>query len=348
MKTKPFGFRKKKKIMRFWKNKKIFITGATGFIGSWLTLRLIEEGASVFFLDYEEKKRSVLKEHSKPFSLECVKGSLKDKKLLEEIFFKKNFDFVFHLGAQTQVTKALEDPVETYEVNTLGTVYLLEACRKHLKNIQGIIIASSDKAYGSHDDLSLEESCYMKPEFPYDVSKACVEWISASYYKTYQLPIVLTRCGNVYGGGDFNLLRLIPYTISSLLKNKPISLRSDGSCVRDYIFVEDVVQGYMQLARAMTEQKILGECFNFGACQPHSVLEVVNKISTLMNKKETQIQLLSQAHNEISYQKLNPSKAFKILGWKARFSFDLGLKSTIEWYSNDFKACEKKLCLSTQ
>lgn len=323
--------------MSFWKNKQVFMTGATGFIGSWLTLRLIEKGARVFFLDNRENRRSILNEQYPSDRIEKLEGCLTDKKSLFRILQKTSFDFIYHLGAQTQVTQALEDPVSTYEINALGTAYLMEACRLYQQNAHGIIVASSDKAYGSQEECVFDEISPLRPLYPYDVSKACTEMIALSYYHTYKLPIVVTRSANVYGGGDFNNLRLIPYVVLCSLQGETPILRSDGTLIREYIYIEDVIEGYLKIGQLLQAKSLQGEVFNFGGNDPKTVLSIVNLIYDLMKKKPPHCFLGQPYIKEIHHQVLSSKKANQKLEWEAKFPLKLGLQATIDWYSHDLK-----------
>ena len=194
--------KKQKKMKIFWKNKKVFVTGSTGFLGSWLTKHLVDLGAEVTLLFYESKNESELIRSGYIKKVKIVEGALQDYSLLEQAIYENQIDTVFHLGAQTQVTEAVSNPLETYESNVRGTYFLLEACRSNKQLIKRIIVASSDKAYGSSINLPYIEETPLKAIYPYDVSKACTDLIALSYYHTYGLPVVITRCSNIYGGGD--------------------------------------------------------------------------------------------------------------------------------------------------
>lgn len=320
-------------MKKFWKDKKVFVTGAGGFIGSLLMKHLVDSGAQVAILLYQvENKNELIKNKVRVFE-----GELQDYSVLEKIIYEEEIDTVFHLGAQTQVKEAFLNPLATYESNVRGTYSLLEACRVHKAYIKRIIVASSDKAYGSAVNLPYTEDTPLKALYPYDVSKACTDLIALSYYHTYGLPVVVTRCGNVYGGGDFNWDRLIPSTIKSFYEDLAPSLRSDGMSFRDYVFVEDIVNAYVILAKNLEEKHLAGQAFNFSTNQPSSTLEIVQLIGRFMKKDHIQPIIMNEAHAEIKNQYLTSEKAYKILRWKPYFNLKIGLEMTVDWYVSFFK-----------
>lgn len=321
----------------FWKDKKVFVTGSTGFIGSWLTKRLVDLGAGISVLLYQSKNESELIRSGYINKVRVIEGGLQSYSTLEKVIFEYQIDTIFHLGAQTQVAEAILNPLETYESNIRGTYFLLEACRKHKQLLKRIVVASSDKAYGSSPSLPYLEETPLSANYPYDVSKACTDLIALSYYHTYRLPIAVTRCGNVYGGGDFNWDRLIPSTIQSLYHDKSPSLRSDGSSLRDYIFIEDIVNAYLTLAENLEKKSLGGQAFNFSTNQPTSVIKVVDLIGRFMKKVYLKPIIMNEARGEIKDQYLSSEKAKEILNWKPYFNLNLGLELTVDWYSNFFK-----------
>jgi CDP-glucose 4,6-dehydratase len=223
--------------------------------------------------------------------------------------------------------------LSTFEANIRGTWNVLEACRLAPKLVQRVIVASSDKAYGIHDQLPYTEDARLQGRFPYDVSKSCADLISFSYHSTYNTPVSVTRCGNLFGAGDLNFNRLVPGTIRSVLRNERPIIRSDGTFIRDYFYVEDAVDAYLQLAEHMPGPDFTGEAFNFGTETPLSVLEVVGTILRLMNRPELEPIVLNQATHEIPKQYLDCSKARRLMGWKPKRSFEDGLIATISWYT---------------
>lgn len=318
----------------FWQNKNVFVTGATGLVGSWLTKALVEKGAHVIVLLRDQDPQSELIRSGLINKTSVVQGSLEDGVTCERAISEYEIDTVFHLGAQTLVGTALRNPVLTFEANIRGTYLLLDACRKHKQHIKRVVIASSDKAYGSSLVLPYTEDMPLQGVHPYDVSKSCTDLLAMTYYHTYQLPIAVARCGNIYGGADLNWSRLIPGTIRSLLHGIAPEIRSDGSFTRDYIYVSDVVEAYLLLAQELHRDEIQGEGFNFGPNRPYSVIEIVNKLRELMNKQNLVPQILNQAKAEIRDQTLDSTKARRLLKWNSDYSLERGLEETIKWYMN--------------
>jgi CDP-glucose 4,6-dehydratase len=315
----------------FWKGKGVFVTGCTGLLGSWLTRSLVEKGANVLGLVRDEVPHSNFYRFGLDRMINVVRGALEDYFILERCINEYEADTVFHLGAQAIVGAANRNPLSTFETNIRGTWNLLEACR-HNKKVKRIVVASSDKAYGEHEKLPYREDFPLRGIHPYDVSKSCADLISYTYYHTYHLPICVTRCGNIYGGGDLNFNRIIPGTIQSVLGNKNPIIRSDGTFVRDYIYILDVVDAYLLLAEKMEELDVRGEAFNFSNEHPISVKEIVQKILKVMDREDLTPVILNEATHEIKYQYLSSEKARTVLGWKPVYSLDQGLTETINWY----------------
>lgn len=324
----------KKIIMNYWKSKRVFVTGASGFLGSWLIRSLIEQGADVIALVRDETPRSLLFLNSDHKKITIVKGELEDYFLLERILGEYQIEVIFHIGAQTQVEIANRNPISTFETNIRGTWNLLEATKRS-PVVKKVLVASSDKAYGKQESLPYNESQPLHGDHPYDVSKSAADLIAQSYFSTYGTPVCITRCGNFFGGGDFNYNRLVPSVIRAALSEQRPIIRSDGTLRRDYLYIEDAVRVYMQLAEKMDDVKIHGQAFNFSVENPLSVLEMTTKILSLMNSSLTP-EVLGQAKNEIADQYLSAEKARKVLGWKAQYSLDAGLEKTIAWYTKHF------------
>jgi CDP-glucose 4,6-dehydratase len=325
-----------------WKNRNVFITGASGLVGSWLTKILIDEGANVIALVRDIVPRSILWSSSVEFryikdNLTLVYGKLEDYDILERTLNEYEIEVVFHLGAQTIVGTANRNPLSTFESNIRGTYNLLEACRRSLL-IKAVVIASSDKAYGEQKHLPYDETTPLQGTHPYDVSKSCADLIAYTYYNTYKLPVCVTRCGNFYGPGDLNFNRIIPGTIRSLLEGENPIIRSDGKFIRDYFYVKDGAFAYMALAgKMLTDTSIHGEAYNFSNETQITVLELVRKIIDVMEVDIEPI-ILNQAQNEIRNQYLSAKKAKEQLGWSAKYTLDSSLIETVEWYKNYFQS----------
>ncbi|MDD5367643.1 MAG: GDP-mannose 4,6-dehydratase [Anaerolineaceae bacterium] len=315
----------------FWQDRPVFVTGATGLVGSWLVKQLHEAGADVVCLVRDWVPQSELVRTRLIEKVKTVRGDIRDQALLERTLGEYEIDTVIHLAAQTIVTIANRNPVSTFETNIGGTWSLLEACRRSPK-VKQIVVASSDKAYGDQDALPYDETTPLQGQHPYDVSKSCADLISHTYAVTYGLPVVITRCGNFYGGGDLNWNRIIPGTIRSILRGQSPLIRSDGQYVRDYFYVEDGAGAYMSLAEKLSgNQALIGEAFNFSNELQITVIELVQKILSLMGSN-LQPTVCNETSNEIRLQYLNAEKARTQLGWKPLFTLDEGLERTIGWY----------------
>lgn len=320
-------------VDRFWHQRIVLVTGATGLLGSWLVERLVEYGASVVCLVRDWVPSSRLVTGGTYDHVTVVRGDLESLEVAIRTLNEYEIDTVFHLGAQTIVGAASRSPLSTFESNIRGTWTLLEACRLAPSFVQRIVVASSDKAYGAHDQLPYTEDAPLIGRFPYDVSKSCADLIGQSYAHTYGLPIVVTRCGNLYGGGDLNFNRLVPGTIRSLLAGEPPVIRSDGTFVRDYFYVRDAVDAYLDLAARLPHDEWHGEAFNFGTETPASVVEVVDLLRDLMDAQHLMPIIQNQTTHEIPQQYLACAKAREHLGWSSHYDLRHGLTETIEWYT---------------
>jgi len=315
----------------FWRDRPTFVTGATGLVGGWLVQRLLESGAEVVCLERDWVPQSELMRSGTRDRVRIVTGDVIDQALMERILGEYEIRTVLHLAAQTIVGIANRNPISTFETNIAGTWSILEACR-HSPRVEQIVLASSDKAYGEHEALPYDESAPLQGRHPYDVSKSCGDLIATAYAKTYQLPVVITRCGNFYGGGDLNWNRIVPGTVRSVLRDEAPVIRSDGLSVRDYFYVEDGAVAYMLLAESLAEHpELSGEAFNFSNETQVSVLELVQFILELMGS-QLEPDVRDEATNEIRNQYLSAEKARRELGWSPLYSLDEGLRRTIEWY----------------
>lgn len=329
----------------FWVNKNVFITGATGFLGYWLTKALVRAKANVVALVRDLDPQSPLISTHLINKTRVVQGGLEDYSALERAINEHEIDTVFHLGAQTIVGTALRNPLSTFESNIRGTYHLLEACRQHKSLVKRIVVASSDKAYGSSLVLPYTEEMPLKGQHPYDVSKSCTDLIAHTYYHTYDLPVAIARCGNLYGGGDLNWSRLVPGTIRNFYSKIAPVIRSDGTFTRDYLYVEDAVYAYLTLASNFHQENISGQAFNFGPNAPSSVLGIVNALQRLMACSHLPPQILNEARDEIRDQSLDSQKAKNLLGWQPLFDLEQGLQRSIDWYTGYLdKVLQQEVC----
>jgi CDP-glucose 4,6-dehydratase len=329
-----------------WKDHNVLVTGATGLVGSWLTKYVIDEGAATVALVRDAVPQSILWASSADFDylkgeMRVVHGPLEDYALLERAVNEYEIDTVFHLGAQTIVGTANRNPLSTFEANIRGTYNLLEACRRS-PLVKAVVIASSDKAYGDQKVLPYTESTPLQGTHPYDVSKSCADLIANAYFESYGLPVCITRCGNFYGPGDLNFNRIVPGTIRSLLDGERPVIRSDGSYIRDYLYVKDGALAYKRLAERMLQDKAVhGEAFNFSTESPVTVLELVKKITRIMKMKKEPV-IMNTSSNEILHQYLSAKKARKILGWKPEYTLEASISETVDWYRRLLKPGARK------
>jgi CDP-glucose 4,6-dehydratase len=320
------------KASNFWRDRPVFVTGGTGLVGGWLVKHLLGQGADVVCLIRDWVPESMLSSGGSASRVKVVRGDVADQTVIERALGEYEIDTVIHLAAQTIVGIANRNPVSTFESNIKGTWSLMEACRRS-PLVRQIVIASSDKAYGDCDTLPYDESTPLQGRHPYDVSKSCSDLIAQSYAKTFGSPVVITRCGNFYGGGDFNWNRIIPGTIRSVMRGERPVIRSDGTFIRDYFYVEDGAAAYGLLAEKLAEKReIAGSAYNFSNEIQVTVLELVERILKLM-KSDLKPVVLNEASNEIKHQYLSAERARRDLGWKPLFTLDEGLKRTIDWYT---------------
>lgn len=315
----------------FWRGRRVFITGCTGFLGSWLTAALLERGAAVTGLVRFHEPESQLVRTGLIGRIDQITGELLDYDLLKRTLVEKEIDTVFHLAGQTIVSVANREPVQTFETNIRGTWLLLEAVRQ-TPTVRGVVVASSEKAYGEQATLPYIEEYPLQGRHPYEVSKSCADLIAQSFAHTFGLAIAVTRCSNLFGGGDLSWNRLIPGTIQSVLSGEKPVIRSDGSFRRDYLYVADAVRGYLMLAEKLTEPGVRGEPFNLGSGCAVSALEVVQTIVALSGNPNLEPVILNEVKNEILDEFLSPEKARRAIGWRPQYTLAGGLKETMAWY----------------
>lgn len=319
----------------FWRDRRVFVTGATGLLGGWLVRHLLAAGAEVVCLVRDRVPHAEFVASGDIDRVRVAHGDVRDQEAIERVLGEYEVSTVLHLAAQTIVGVANRNPVSTLDTNIRGTWALLEACRRS-PAVQQIVIASSDKAYGDQDVLPYTEEAPVCGRHPYDVSKSCADLLSQMYAITYGLPVSVTRCGNFYGGGDLNWNRIVPGTIRSVIRGERPIIRSDGQFVRDYIYVEDGARAYMLLAeRLAANPQLAGEVFNFSYERRLTVLELVAKLLEVMGS-DLQPDIRNQASHEIRHQYLDSAKAKRMLGWSPAFGFEETLRSTVDWYRRYF------------
>ena len=319
----------------FWRDRPVFVTGATGLLGGWLVRHLVDAGADVVCLVRDWVPRSEFVSSGLVDRVRLARGDVRDQETLERVLGEYEIATVMHLAAQTIVGVANRNPISTLDTNIRGTWALLEACRR-TPTIREVVIASSDKAYGDQIDLPYKEDAPVLGRHPYDVSKSCADLIAQMYAKTYRLPVCVTRCGNFYGGGDLNWNRLVPGTIRSVLRDERPVIRSDGKFTRDYIYVEDGARAYMLLAERLgARAELAGEVFNFSYERRMTVMELVETLLATMGSGLVP-DVRNEASNEIRDQYLDSAKARQVLGWTPAFGFDETLRATVDWYKEYF------------
>lgn len=317
------------------------MTGATGMVGSWLVRWLCSTGAYVvaFVSDFDPQSEMI--RSGAVNSVNVINGRLESYDDVERALNNHEIDSVFHLGAQPIVGAAHRAPRHTFESNIQGTWNLLDACRVLEGLVDRIVVASSDKAYGTQAELPYTEGMSMNGKHPYEVSKSCTDLISIAYAETYGLPVTIARCGNIYGGGDLNWNRIVPGTLRSLMRGEQPVLRSDGTFVRDYLHVDDIVDAYLLLGERSDSLEFRGHAFNFSDESPRTVLEIFNAVCAIAGHPECQPKILNSAVGEIRDQYLDATKAKTMLGWKARVSLDEGLQKTYSWYKTFLTGASK-------
>lgn len=352
-----------------WTKRNVLVTGATGIVGSQLVRRLLDLGAHVVCFVRDHDPASALWFSGDIDRVSIATGRLEVFEHVKAAIVEREIDTIFHLGAQAIVGVGQRDPLGTFESNTRGAYHVLETCRLYGDRVKRIIIASSDKAYGDCDTLPYTEDTPLAARNPYDVSKSCADLIAQSYAASYGLPIAIARCGNIFGPGDLNWSRLVPGTIRSLLNGEPPIIRSDGTLVRDYLFVEDAVNAYLAMSDWLDAEHVeksksrkidvstplscpsapghfeLSTCrhfdfsnraFNFSSNQPLSVLEMARLIQRACGRIDLQPIIQNQFSGEIRAQHLDSSRAARELGWMIEHDLAAALKATVEWYRRYF------------
>ena len=318
-------------MSNFWQDRRVFVTGCTGLVGTWTVRALLEREAHVVGLIRDHVAGSELVRSGLVRRIDVVHGCLADEPLLERALAEYEVQTVIHLAAQTIVGIANRSPLSTFESNIKGTWCLLEAARRCGFN-PDVIVASSDKAYGAQSVLPYTEDAPLQGRHPYDASKSCADIIALTYHHTYRLPVCVTRCGNFYGGGDLNWNRLVPGTIRSVVRGQRPVLRSDGTLVRDYFYVKDGAEAYLHLAECLAQRpQLAGHAFNFSNEIQVPALAMVKRILRRMGSP-LEPDIRNETANEIPHQYLSAAKAREMLGWRPRFELDEALDETIAWY----------------
>ena len=319
----------------FFANKYILVTGASGLLGSWLIEELLNQNAEVTGISLDSSKDALMKSKNILDKIENYHIDISKYDELEKIVTKKKYSIIFHLAAQTQVTDALKNPLNTLKSNVEGTWNLLEICR--LNNLS-IVSASSDKAYGESSNLPYLETHPLNGVYPYEVSKSASDLISTMYKTTYDLNVATLRCGNIYGGGDLNWDRLIPGMIECFLKNKTPILRTNGDFIREWVYVKDVANAYIKTAISLLERKNSFSSYNFSSGDSKTVMEIYEKISKAVTGEIIEPKIELDSEFEIKNQELDSERIKLDLGIESEFNFDDSINETIDWYRSYFKS----------
>ena len=316
-----------------WHGVPALVTGAQGFVGSWLAERLLDEGAQVVVPRRDAPAGSRFRLHGLEDRCHVVQADLVDHAALVRVLNEYSVRAVFHLAAQTIVGTANRSPLSTFESNVRGTYNLLEACRSLDQSIERVVVASSDKAYGNQEQLPYTERLGLWPSYPYDVSKACADLIARSYAATYGMPVAVTRLANVFGGGDSNFSRIVPDSVRSILRGDAPIIRSDGTPERDYLYAADAVEAYLTVAASLDRTENRGRAWNAGAGRPVPVVEMVKRLIAVSGRAlEPVIAGAGKPHAEIDRQYLDSSLIRSELGWAPVWDLDAALAETFAWY----------------
>jgi CDP-glucose 4,6-dehydratase len=319
------------------RRRSVFVTGAYGLLGSWLVKALLAQGARVTVLKRDDVAASALVLEGIESQVSVVRGDTCDGRLVERALAEYEVDTVFHLAAQTIVGVGNAAPLSTFETNIRGTWTVLEACRR--LQVARVLVASSDKAYGTNEELPYREDHPLQARHPYEVSKAAADMLARSYWHTFELPVAVTRCANLYGGGDLNLSRLVPEAAVAAIEGRRPVIRSDGTLERDFLYVEDAVAAYLAVCELLDEGRAAGQAYNAGGQQPHTVLEVAELICRIAGTGVApDVRGTGTPPGEITRQWLDSGKLQSQSGWAPRVSLEEGLRRTVEWYRRHLKA----------
>lgn len=312
--------------------KNVLVTGGFGFFGSHLIESLIKEKCHVVVVDQFENPFSYFFRQNLNHKVVFENCDITDFRHIYSVITKHEINFVFHIAAQAIVDVAYHNPLGTIFTNVMGTSNILESCKQYGK-VDGLLVTSTDKVYGKLPRV--DEKKPISGDHPYEVSKTSADLIARSYFKTYGLPVVVTRFGNVYGEGDLNFSRIVPGIMRSAITGVPLMIRSNGKYIRDYVYVKDIVDATLSLAENM--KKVKGEAFNVSSNENLTVLDVVERIGQIIGK-EIEYKVLKNAINEIPSQSINFNKIKRELGWKPTNSFKSAIPKIYEWYNSYFES----------
>ncbi len=323
--------------------RKVLVTGAHGFVAGHLIERLTEAGAEVIGVDLWMIRQSYLSMSEAMRRTDLLEGDISNLEEMQALFDEHRPEIVIHLAAQADVTRALSNPLGTFEANVRGTYILLECARRIWEDDDGphaMIVASSDKAYGHREYLPYREDDALLGLFPYDASKACADIIARGYHAAWGMPTGVVRCAEIYGPGDLNFNRIVPGTFRSLLRGERSVIRSDGSPLRDYVYIDDAVDGYVRVMNAVLEGRHMGEAFTIGTGEPISVLEIYREMARSAGREDLEPEVLGEACCELRDQFVSADRARRMLGWEPLVSREEGLRRTFRWYRDNLTQIE--------
>jgi CDP-glucose 4,6-dehydratase len=309
------------RMTNYWKGRRVFGTGLTGFIGTHLREKLVSLGAEV--------------EHF----IHRVDGGLEDDGQITHLkYFLKSFqpEVIFHLAAQPIVGIAWEDPYLTIETNIRGTYNLYTACQG-IESIKSILHIATDKIFGKVEHIQ-DNSPLLGTGHPYNASKLCGDILAQMYAEAYGYPITVVRHANIYGPGDEHWDRIIPRTINCILQGHPPVIRMDGRSTRDYIFVSEIIDAYLKLAELEHDGLL---AINLGGFNRSSRF-VVNTILEMMESK-LQPRMEEYLPGELMHQLIYSAKAKRLIGWEPKITLEEGLRLTIPWYINTISSTSKNV-----
>jgi len=309
---------------------KVLITGGTGFLGSNLTKRIVDEVESITIATTDIRQKTTLKSLGVDMNkINLVKGDVRDFDFVRLLFNEYEFDTVFHLAAISEVVKCQNDPKLALDVNIGGTINVLEVARTY-GNVKAIVVSSSDKAYGTGDRLPYLEDDKLNGKGTYEASKSCTDLIARAYATNYDVPVVVTRCSNLYGVGDMNFTRVIPNNIKKVLDGeRPVIWKGSEKSTREFLYIDDAVDAYVSLVKNIDKTK--GNAYNIGSGEEVTIGELLELLLSKMDTDLT-IDYVEKDIPEITHQYLDSNKIKNDTGWEAQICLSVGLEETIKRY----------------
>jgi CDP-glucose 4,6-dehydratase len=310
--------------------RKVLITGGTGFLGSHLIKRIINEVESITIATTSIRQKTTLKALGVDIDkINLVKGDVRDFDFVRLLFNEYEFDTVFHLAAMSEVVKCQNDPKLALDVNIGGTINVLEVARTY-GNVKAIVVSSSDKAYGTGDRLPYLEDDKLNGKGTYEASKSCTDLIARAYATNYDVPVVVTRCSNLYGVGDMNFTRVIPNNIKKVLDGeRPVIWKGSEKSTREFLYIDDAVDAYVSLVKNIDKTK--GNAYNIGSGEEVTIGELLELLLSKMDTDLT-IDYVEKDIPEITHQYLDSNKIKNDTGWEAQICLSVGLEETIKRY----------------